>query len=143
MPHPSLFNSLREAQARSAREQRLLSGRVWLLAAAIAQFLTALHPANRYALALTVRDTSPDVARLPWVLGAQLLLSLVLLALWGWARHAPYRAAATALGIFVALHAASALIHPASMLDHIASNLLVLLGLVLAVHTGHLRRQPH
>ena len=132
---------LRECQSRSAREQQILSGRDWLFVAALVQFLTALYPIYRWATETFVFNVGGAL----WgedmqVAAGMLAVAAILLALWGWAKHAPFRAASVALGFFVVLQVYVVTMHPAHSLDHIASRILVLLGLIMAVRTGHRRR---
>ena len=67
-------------------------------------------------------------------------VSVILLALWGWAKHAPFRAACVALGFYVTLQVYGATMYPNHALDNAASKVLVLLGLIMAVRTGYRRR---
>ncbi len=135
------FQSLRDSQARSAAEQRLLSGRGWLFAAGIVQLLTALNPLNQYLLARTLDDHNPVFRHYPLLIGGMAGLGITFFFLWWWAAFAPFRSTVIALILFVAFHAAVALGLPHVVLDSIASKILVLLGLVLAVHTGWLRHR--
>lgn len=137
----ALLQSLRECQARSAEEQRLLSGRGWLLAAGVVQLITALHPFNQYMLARTVGDRAPAFAYYPWLVGGMTGLGVAFLLLWRWGAYAPFRAALVALVLFVAFHAAVAVGIPQVVPDSLASKILVLIGLLFAVRTGWRRRR--
>lgn len=139
---PAFLQSLRDCQARSAGEQRLLSGRDWLLVAAFVEFLTMLYPVHRYLLASVFGTGTENTAYLPCLIGGMAALIVVLMLLWWWARYAPFRAAVVALFVYLFLHGAIALFLPQMVLDGIASKILVLLGLVLAVRTGWLRHRP-
>ncbi|MFA6287786.1 MAG: hypothetical protein WC661_10425 [Opitutaceae bacterium] len=141
-PSPRFLQSLRESQARSANEQILFSDRDWLLVAAFVQFLTALSPIHHYLMALRLSLPPGFAAHAPWLIGGLLGLAGSLMLLWWWALYAPYRAALTALLAYIAVHSAIALLQPQAVLDNIASKILVLTGLVLAVRTGWLRRRP-
>ncbi|MFA6962022.1 MAG: hypothetical protein WC205_14805 [Opitutaceae bacterium] len=141
-PPTAFFQSLRESQARSADEQRLLSGRDWLLVAALVQFLTVLYPIHRYILSVTFSFHTEKTEHLPALIAGMLALVVVFVLLWWWGRYAPYRATLAALLAFLVFHAAVALFTPQAVLDSIASKILVLAGLVLAVRTGWLRHRP-
>lgn len=138
----NLFDSLRRTQARMVREQRLLSGQAWLLVAALAQLAICIPPAAQYVetLLLGLGDHADRLIWLRWVFTGRLVIGLMLLALWRWAKYAPYRAAFVALAVYTGVHAAIALMYPQDVLDNISSKVIVLLGLVLAVHTGSRRR---
>ena len=95
MISPDVFHRLRAAQNRAVHEQRLLSGRDWLLVAGFVQMLTALHP-----LFAWVNDAvlGGDLHRglhpvIPFTAPPTLAPVLVMLRLW--ARHPPSRAAVT------------------------------------------------
>lgn len=137
----ALLHSLRACQTRSAEEQRLLSGRGWLLIAGAAQVLTTLHPLNQYLLARTLNDHAPMFRQFPWLIGGMAGLGFAFLLLWWWAAYAPFRAALTALLLYLAFHTAVALAVPQVVLDSIASKILVLLGLLLAVRVGWMRHR--
>lgn len=141
-PLPALIRSLRESQVRSAEEQRLLSGRDWLLVAAFVQFLTTLYPIHRYFLSSSFPFLAEKTEHLPGLISGMLALVAVFVLLWWWARYAPFRASMAALLVYLLLHAAVALFIPQAVLDGIASKILVLAGLVLAVRTGWLRHRP-
>jgi len=141
-PAPAFFHSLRGSQARSASEQRLLSGRDWLLVCAFVQLLTVLYPIYCYMLSVTFGFLPEKTEHLPALIAALLVLVVVFVLLWWWARYAPFRAALTALLAYLVVHAGIALFIPQAVLDGIASKILVLLGLVLAVRTGWLRHRP-
>lgn len=138
---PEIVQTLRRNQARSAAEQRLLSGRGWLLVAACVQLLAALHPLHQYIEGALLHDPAERTLGFACVTGGMVFMSLVLLALWWWSRYAPFRAALAALVAYVAVHAGIALLVPQIVLDGIASKIIVLLGLILAVRTGWLRHK--
>src|SRR5690606_4315569 len=102
-PAPAFFHSLRERQARSAGEQRLLSGRDWLLVCAFVQLLTATYPTYRYIVSATFGFISEKTEHLPALIAALLVLVVVFVLLWWWARYAPFRAALTALLAYLAV----------------------------------------
>jgi len=138
---PVLLRQLRESQSRSAREQQILSGRDWLFVTALVEFLTALYPLYRWLTDTLMR--TPDEARFAidmHVAVGLVLTTIILLILWAWAKYAPFRAACTALAFYVLLQAALALYDPNHVLDGIASKIIVLLGLIMAVRTGYRRR---
>lgn len=138
----TLFDSLRVTQARMVREQRLLSGQGWLLIAALTQLAICIPPGARYVEALLLHDNAPELLHwLRWTIAGRFAIGMVLLGLWRWARYAPYRAALIALVAYTCVHAAIALMHPQDVLDNIGSKVVVLLGLVMAVHTGASRRR--
>ncbi|MFH1496285.1 MAG: hypothetical protein ABII82_00530, partial [Verrucomicrobiota bacterium] len=118
------------------------SGRDWLLVCAFVQLLTATYPTYRYIVSATFGFISEKTEHLPALIAALLVLVVVFVLLWWWARYAPFRAALTALLAYLAVHAAIALFIPQAVLDGIASKILVLLGLVLAVRTGWQRHRP-
>ena len=135
------LRQLRESQSRSAREQQILSGRDWLFATAFVQFLTALYPLYRW-LSDTMLVHASDARAGSDMRAALGMLSVtaVLLALWGWAKYAPFRAASVALAFYVLLQVGLAVYSPDHVLDGIASKIIVLLGLIMAVRTGYRRR---
>ena len=137
----TILRQLRECQSRSAREQQILSGRDWLFVTALVQFLTALYPLYRWFTDMTMRTA--DEARygidMRVALG-MLATTVILLVLWGWAKYAPFRAACVALAFYVLLQVGLAIYDPNHVLDGIASKIIVLLGLIMAVRTGYRRR---
>lgn len=141
MTTDALVRSFRRAQARSAEEQRLLSGRGWLLVAAAAQFLSTLHPLHQYVGGVILHDSAHIQFVLAGLVGAMGLLGVILVALWWWARYAPFRASVAALSTYAVFHAGIALFMPDVVFDGIASKIIVLLGLILAAHTGWKRRR--
>jgi hypothetical protein len=139
----SPFRVLRECQARSAREQQILSGRDWLFVSALVQFLTALYPIYLWMteLSLTHHDgisTVPVYTR--EIACGMVAVSLILLLLWKWAKFAPFRAACVALLFCLMLNGVAAFCQPQDMLNGLVSKILVLLGLLMAVRTGYRRR---
>ena len=137
----ALLRQLRESQSRSAREQQILSGRDWLFVTALVQFLTALYPLYRWMTDLTLRAADPArTATDTHVALGMLATTAILLLLWLWAKYAPFRAAITALAFYVLLQAGLAVYAPNHVLDGIASKVIVLLGLIMAVRTGYRRR---
>ncbi|MDR2675348.1 MAG: hypothetical protein LBC18_10940 [Opitutaceae bacterium] len=140
---PSPFRVLRECQARSAREQQILSGRDWLFVSALVQFLTALYPLYLWGtgLMLAHHDTasaSPGHTR--EIACGMLTVSAILLLLWWWAKFAPFRAACIALLFYLMLQGFAAFHQPQDVLNSLVSKILVLLGLLMAVRTGYRRR---
>jgi len=137
----TILRRLRECQSRSAREQQILSGRDWLFVTALVQFLSALYPLYRWLSDTMMR--TPDEARFSidvHVALGMLLTTVILLLLWVWAKYAPFRAACVALAFFVLLQVGLAIYDPNHVLDGIASKIIVLLGLIMAVRTGYRRR---
>jgi len=108
---------------------------------ALVQFLTALYPLYRWFTDMTMRTA--DEARygidMRVALG-MLATTAILLLLWGWAKYAPFRAACVALAFYVLLQVGLAIYDPNHVLDGIASKIIVLLGLIMAVRTGYRRR---
>jgi hypothetical protein len=141
MISPGTFHRLRAAQLRSAREQQLLSGREWILAAVVVQLLSALHPLFawfNYVLFGAVRSSGPH----PRVDAAVALgLALVFAVLGWWARYAPFRAAVIAVIVYVVVLGTIGLTDPDSLLSGAIVKSLVLVGLLQAAHTGYLRRR--
>ncbi len=132
---------LRECQSRSAREQQILSGRDWLFVTALVQFLTALYPVYRWITELfVVAGAYESYVRDMGMAIGMLTICAVLLVLWWWGKYAPFRAACAALGFYVLLQVAVALFYPTHIFDGIASKVLVLFGLLMAVRTGYRRR---
>ncbi|OAM89212.1 hypothetical protein OH491_12765 [Termitidicoccus mucosus] len=139
----SPFRVLRECQARSAREQQILSGRDWLFVSALVQFLTALYPLYLWVTELMLvhhDETSAPPAHTQKIACGMLTVSVILLLLWWWAKFAPFRAACAALVFYLMLQGLAAFYQPQHMLDGLASKILVLLGLLMAVRTGYRRR---
>jgi len=137
----ALLRQLRESQSRSAREQQILSGRDWLFATALVQFLTALYPLFRWLTNITLRADDP--ARVTTDMRVALVMlatTAILFLLWLWAKYAPFRAAITALAFYALLQAGLAIYDPNHVLDGIVSKVVVLLGLIMAVRTGYRRR---
>lgn len=133
---------LRAAQSRAAHEQHLLSGRDWILVAAVVQLFAALPAAltliNRILLGPGLGENMhPRVS-----FSASVLLAVALAFLWRWARHAPFRASVVALIVFVAVHGALGFSDPDSLISGAVVKSLVLVGLLQAVRTGHLRHRP-
>ena len=142
MISPDVFHRLRAAQNRAVHEQRLLSGRDWLLVAGIVEMLTALHP-----LFTWVNDAVLGGARhrglhpvIPFAVA--LTLAAVLVTLWLWARHAPFRAAVTGVIAFVLVHGALGFVDPGALMSGALVKSLFLLVLFHAARTGHLRHRP-
>ncbi len=140
-PNPAQLQTLRECQFRSAEEQRLLSGRGWLLVSALVQLISALHPISQYVMTTVTRATDRDPRPLLWLVVSMVATTVLFLGLWGWAKFAPFRAAVIALVAYVALHTGIALAAPHAVLDGIASKIFILIGLVMAVRTGYLRHR--
>jgi len=139
--HLTLLRQLRECQSRSAREQQILSGRDWLFVTALVQFLTALHPLYRWLTDQMMLNV--DEARVATDIHVVILMlstAVILLLLWLWAKYAPFRAACVALAFYVLLQAGLSIYDPNHILDGIASKVIVLLGLIMAVRTGYRRR---
>jgi len=137
----ALLRQLRESQSRSAREQQILSGRDWLFVSALVQFLTALYPLYRWFGDLTLRSVTPEhYATDVRVVILMLVTMAILLLLWLWAKYAPFRAAITALALYFLLQAGIAIYDPNHLLDGVASKLIILFGLIMAVRTGYRRR---
>ncbi|MDR0352002.1 MAG: hypothetical protein LBI02_01150 [Opitutaceae bacterium] len=139
----SPFRVLRECQARSAREQQILSGRDWLFVSALVQFLTALYPLYLWVTALKLAHHDGTVAphaHAQEIACGMLAVSGILLLLWWWAKFAPFRAACIALLLYLVLQGLAAFYQPQDMLEGLASKILVLLGLLMAVRTGYRRR---
>jgi hypothetical protein len=140
----SPFRVLRECQARSAREQQILSGRDWLFVSALVQFLTALYPIYMWVMERT-HHSEPATAAVPAgtqaiIAGSMLTVSAILMLLWWWGKFAPFRAACIALLFYLMLLGLVTFHQPQNMLDGLASKILVLLGLLMAVRTGRRRR---
>jgi len=137
----AILRQLRESQSRSAREQQILSGRDWLFVTALVEFLTALYPLYRWLTDVMMR--TPDEARSGMdmrVALSMLATTVILLALWMWAKHAPFRAACVALAFYALQQAGIGIYDPNHLLDGIVSKVIVLLGLIMAVRTGYRRR---
>ncbi len=109
--------------------------------AGIGQLLTALNPLNQYALAHVLDDTAPIFPYYPWLFGGMIGLGISFALLWWWAACAPFRAALTALVLYLVFYATVALGLPQLALDSITSKILVLIGLLLAVRAGWLRQR--
>jgi hypothetical protein len=142
MISPEVFHRLRAAQSRSAYEQRLLSGRDWLLVAFFVQLLAALHPLfawiNHTRLGAGLHEgLHPGIN-----FAATLALAAALASLWLWARYAPFRATVAAVIVFVAVHGALGFADPGVLLSGAVVKSLVLLGLLQAANTGYLRHRP-
>lgn len=142
MISPEVFHRLRAAQHRAVQEQRLLSGRDWLLVAGFVQILTALHPLfawiNNAVLGGDLHRGLHPVAHIT----ASLVLAATLVVLWLWARHAPFRAAVTGVIAFVLVHGALGFADPSAFLSGAVVKSLILLGLLHAARTGYLRHRP-
>ena len=139
--HQSILRQLRECQSRSAREQQILSGRDWLIVTALVQFLTALYPVYRWFMDILMPEHAPETYQHNMILALTMIaMAVLLLALWGWAKFAPFRAACIALALFVAMQVYIVAFHPVFSLSNAASKILVLLGLIMAVRTGYRRR---
>lgn len=139
--HQTPLRLLRECQSRSAREQQILSGRDWLFVTALVQFLTALYPAYRCSSDIFLMNKEDALyGKDIHVAIGMLSVSAILLILWGWAKYAPFRAASVALAFYVLLQTYVAMTYPTHVLDGIASKILVLLGLIMAVRAGYRRR---
>ncbi|MDR0901928.1 MAG: hypothetical protein LBM92_04060 [Opitutaceae bacterium] len=139
----SPFRVLREHQARSAREQQILSGRDWLFVSALVQFLTALYPVYQWASERMMTHHDATLGHSPYmgeVACLMLAVSAILLLLWWWAKFAPFRAACIALLFCLTLQGTIAVCQPQHILDGLVSKVLVLLGLLMAVRTGYRRR---
>ncbi|WP_043582493.1 hypothetical protein [Geminisphaera colitermitum] len=139
------FHILREAQARSAQEQQLLSGRDWLSVTALVQFLTALYPLYLWVsfdlLGYRLASTDPLVSILRLTALVTFGIGFVFLLLSWWAKYAPFRAATLALVFYTALNVFFALTRPQHFMDGIASRMFVFLGLIMAVRTGFHRHR--
>jgi len=145
MMTPELFNRLRKAQLRSVREQELLSGRNWILLCACAHVLGLIYPAFLLIhLSLLGHDGISHGLRLHPLLnmGMITLSGLVLLACWGWARYAPYRAALLALMVFVGFQLIHGIIDPHQLSVATLVKVFINIGLVHAVIVSHGRRRP-
>jgi len=137
-----VFHRLRAAQNRAVHEQRLLSGRDWLLVAGFVQILTALHPLFAWVNNAVLGGDLHRGLRPVIPFTATLTLAAVLVMLWLWARHAPFRAAVTGVIAFVLVHGALGYVDPSALMSGAVVKSLVLLGLLQAARTGYLRHRP-
>lgn len=132
---------LRECQSRSAREQQILSGRDWLFATALVQFISALFPIYRcisYAMAVT--DINQTVEKDLGMAIGMIVVGTVLAILWVWGKYAPFRASVSAFVFYVTLQVLTGVFYPLHMFDGIVPKILIMLGLIMAVRTGYRRR---
>lgn len=138
-----VFHRLRSAQSRSAAEQQLLSGRDWILVAAIVQLFASLYPLYGWINYILLDIASRHAGLHPALMfGITLLLSVLLLALWSWARYAPFRAAVAAVIVYLAIQGGLGLVEPHFLVSGAIVKSAVLLGLLQSVRTGYLRRRP-
>ncbi|AHF91945.1 hypothetical protein OPIT5_18695 [Opitutaceae bacterium TAV5] len=139
------YRILREAQVRSAQEQQLFSGRDWLRVTAFVQFLTALYPIYLWVsfdlLDYRTASSDPMISILRAAALVTLGIGLLFLLLAWWAKYAPFRASVVGLLFFIAFNVFIAVARPQHFMDGIASRVLVLLGLIMAVRTGFHRHR--
>jgi hypothetical protein len=139
---PEIYYRLRAAQHRAAHEQKLLSGRDWILAACFVQLLSALYPLFAW-LNYVLFGVGPREGMHPGInFAVTLALAVAFAVLWLWARHAPYRASLAAVIVFVLVQGALGFIDPYILLSGAVVKALVLVGLLHAVRTGYLRHRP-
>lgn len=141
--HSDPWRTLRECQSRSAQEQQVLSGRDWLFISAIVVYLTALFPLYLWIVDFFVSaraGADPISNAMRNACFAMIGVGTVFLILSWWAKYAPFRASVMALLFYVGLHVWTAFAVPHHVMDGIASKIIVLLGLLLAVRTGYRRR---
>ncbi|AHF90081.1 hypothetical protein OpiT1DRAFT_03747 [Opitutaceae bacterium TAV1] len=137
------WHLLRECQTRSAQEQQLFSGRDWLLVSALVEFLTALYPLYLWLANLFLsRRVAAPVIPVPIrdVVCVMFGVGFLFLALAWWAKYAPFRASLVAFLFYVGLQVWLAFSIPNHFMEGIASRILIMLGLVMAVRTGYRRR---
>ena len=72
---------------------------------------------------------------------AALILAGALVALWSWARHAPFRAALAAVIVFIAIEGTLGFLDPHQLVASAVVKAIVLLGLLHAARTGYQRRR--
>ncbi len=143
MLSPALFQQLRAAQRRSVAEQEILSGRNWILVCGLAHLLAAVYPA--FLLYYVFRLGSPTQSQHlnPAInLGSTVLIGVLLVFFWWWARYAPFRAALAALVTYLVIQGILATLDPRQLLLGAILKALIILGLVQAVRTGFRRRRP-
>ena len=134
---PMSMPSLSEAQNRTADQQKIRTGRGWILAVAI---LNTLVGAFWTFAGTTVEEGSGKDALL--MLGiASIVIGFIFLACWLWAKRSPFPAALTALLIYIALLAAEIIAEPSTAANGILLKLLFLIGLSSAVQSAYRLKQ--
>lgn len=133
--------TLAESQHRAFHGQRVSSGRGWIL------FVAILGLVSGVALTLVGLygeggEGAEDQGEAYLNIGiAGLMLGIIYLGLWSWARRQPFPAALTALIIYLTLIAADVVMDPTNIGRGIIVKLFVIYGLSRAVQSGYSLRQ--
>lgn len=122
--------SLSESQHRSTHRQNIKSGRGWILAIGLLNLL-----AGGIFTYLGLSGEGHDELFFTGV--AMVIIALIFLGCWMWAKRHPFPAAVTALLIYIALQAAAIAVDPSEAVRGILFKALFLIGLASAVQSAY------
>jgi hypothetical protein len=126
-------STLAESQHKSTHKQTVKSGRGYILAISILQLVAGLAFLAIYYAGDQTAKTRAFLA----IAVTMILLGLVYMGLWIWAKTAPFAAALVALIIYVTVLALDGVFAPQQIAQGIIVKILIIAGLSQAVKSGY------